>query len=238
MDEHRPLGVIQQVSDKTQGSTYRVLGLGIIENYDPSRDVFVVESADLAALTQVSTAVADETKRYEMLLYAQLTNDFRPFVQEDRVSYLASLPKRDEAFRDVLLTECDFACAICDMKFVVDNLHEAQAAHIVPKNKNGTDDPRNGLTLCRAHHWAFDAGLFTLTSDYTVVLSPLVRRADIRKLDMHGSRLAGQPIHQPQREVTRTCAASQGDRVASGAYISRLKISRGDPAFRRVTALF
>jgi hypothetical protein len=35
----------------------------------------------------------------------------------------------------------------------------------------------------------------------TVLLSPLVQRADIRKLDMHGSRLAGQPIHQPQREV-------------------------------------
>jgi hypothetical protein len=85
------------------------------------------------------------------------------------------------------------------MKFVLDNLHEAQVAHIVPKNKNGTDDPRNGLTLCRAHHWAFDAGLFTLASDYTVVVSPLVERADSRKFEM--ASLAGQALHRPQREV-------------------------------------
>ncbi|MBI5565709.1 MAG: HNH endonuclease [Chloroflexi bacterium] len=198
-DDRVSFGVIQQVTDKTEGSTYKVLGLGIVTNYNSMRDVFIVESADLSALAQVSNAIPDATKRYEMLLYAQLTNDFRPFIQEDRMSYVASQPKRDDAFREVLLTEYDFACAICDMKFVVDNLHEAQAAHIVPKNKNGTDDPRNGLTLCRAHHWAFDIGLFTLTTDYAVQLSPVVLRADIRKLDMQA--LEGQHIHQPQREV-------------------------------------
>jgi len=41
--------------------------------------------------------------------------------------------------------------------------------------------------------------LFTLASDYTVVLSPLVRRADIRKFEMMS--LNGKPLHQPQREV-------------------------------------
>ena len=49
-----------------------------------------------------------------------------------------------------------------------------------------------GLTLCRAHHWAFDAGLFTLTSDYAVELSSLVQRADIRKIEMQS--LAGKTI--------------------------------------------
>jgi hypothetical protein len=199
VDDHMPLAVIQQVTDKTKGSTYRVLGLGIITGFDSGRDVFLVESASLSALAQVSAAIEDEKQRYEVVLYAELTNEFRPFMQEDRVSYVTSLPKRDEAFREVLLTEYDYTCAICGMKFVVDRLHEAQAGHIVPKNKNGTDDPRNGLTLCRAHHWAFDAGLFTLTSDYTVVVSPLVQRADSRKFEM--ASLAGQALHRPQREV-------------------------------------
>ena len=71
----------------------------------------------------------------------------------------------------------------------------------MPKNKNGTDDPRNGLPVCRAHHCAFDAGLFTLTTDYTIVLSPLVQRADSRKFEMHGSRLAGRRMQVPKREV-------------------------------------
>ncbi len=148
---------------------------------------------------QVSAAIEDEKQRYEVVLYAELANEFRPFMQEDRVSYVTSLPKRDEAFREVLLTEYDYTCAICEMKFVVDNLHEAQAAHIVPKNKNGTDDPRNGLTLCRAHHWAFDAGLFTLTPDYVIVVSPLVQRADSRKFEMLS--LDGKRMQIPKREV-------------------------------------
>src|SRR5512135_2448156 len=137
MDDHMPLAVIQQVTDKTKGSTYKVLGLGIISGYDPKRDVFNVENADLSALAQVSAAIEDEKQRYEVVLYAELANEFRPFMQEDRVSYVTSLPKRDEAFREVLLTEYNFTCAICGMKFVVGSLHEAQAAHIVPKNKNG-----------------------------------------------------------------------------------------------------
>jgi hypothetical protein len=199
IDDHAPLAVVQQVTDKTKGSTYRILGLGIITGFDARRDVFLVESASLSALAQVSAAIQDEKQRYEVVLYAELTNEFRPFMQEDRVSYVTSLPKRDEAFREVLLTEYDYTCAICGMKFVVDKLHEAQAGHIVPKNRNGTDDPRNGLTLCRAHHWAFDAGLFTLASDYTIVVSPLVERADSRKFEM--ASLAGQALHRPQREV-------------------------------------
>jgi len=199
MDDHMPLAVIQQVADKSKGSTYKILGLGIISGYDAGRDVFIVESAELSTLTQVSAVIEDEKQRYEVVLYAELANEFRPFVQEDRVAYLASMPKRDEAFREVLLTEYDYACAICNMKFVVDNLHEAQAAHIVPKNQNGTDDPRNGLTLCRAHHWAFDTGLFTLTSDYTITVSPLVQRAESRKFEMLS--LDGQRIQLPRRDV-------------------------------------
>jgi putative restriction endonuclease len=69
----------------------------------------------------------------------------------------------------------------------------------LPKKQNGTDDPRNGLTLCRAHHWAFDSGLFTLASDYTIVLSPMVRRAESRKFELQS--LEGTHIQVPNREV-------------------------------------
>lgn len=199
MEDHVPLAVVQQVTDKAHGSTYKILGLGIISSFDPNRDVFNVESADLPALQKIGEAIPDEAKRYEMQLYAQLTNEFQPFIQEDRLSYVASLPKRDEAFREVLLTEYDYACAVCEMKFKLDNLFEAQAAHIVPKHRNGTDDPRNGLTLCRAHHWAFDQGLFTLSPKYEIVVSPVTQHAEINKFEL--MELAGKPLHQPQRDV-------------------------------------
>jgi hypothetical protein len=46
-------------------------------------------------------------------------------------------------------------CAVCDVA-----LKELlEAAHLCPFSEGGTDDPRNGLVLCRNHHRALDAGL-------------------------------------------------------------------------------
>ena len=53
MDERIPLGVFKQLTNKTDrryGSTYCILGLGLITSYDTNEDVFVVESADHSAL--------------------------------------------------------------------------------------------------------------------------------------------------------------------------------------------
>jgi hypothetical protein len=202
MDGRVPLGVFKQVSDKANrqhGSTYRVLGLGLITGYDANADVFILESADQAALEQVTGVIVEEEERYEVQLYAQLTNEFRPFVREDSVVYTVSAPKRDEAFRQVVLREYDFTCAVCEMKFRLGDLVEATAAHIVPKRKSGTDDPRNGLALCRTHHWAFDTGIFTLSDGYEVLLSPAVQQAVTRNFGLLD--LGGKPFLLPGNEV-------------------------------------
>jgi hypothetical protein len=187
MDDRTPLGVFKQLTDKTDrqhGSTYLVLGLGLITTYDSKADVFIVESADLPALEQVTRMVADERARYEVQLYAQLTNEFRPFAESEKLTHTVSAPKRDEAFREIVLSEYDFACAVCEMKFRLGDLVEATAAHIVPKRKSGTDDPRNGLALCRTHHWAFDAGLFSVSDNFGVVLSPVLKQAETRNFGL------------------------------------------------------
>ena len=198
-DERLPLAVIQQVATKRQGTAYKVLGLGIITNYDPQRDVFVVESADVTALALVSSVLPNEAQRYEVQLYAQLSNEFRPFHQIADTIYLVSATKRDEAFREVLLDEYDYACAACGRKFLFEDLFEAQAAHIIPKRVNGTDDPRNGLALCRSHHWAFDVGLWTLTPKYDVLVSPMAQKAEIRNFEL--LELDGKPLREPSRDA-------------------------------------
>ena len=201
-DEGIPLGVFKHITSKThheQDSTYLVLGLGIITAYDARSDVFIVESVDWSALERVTSVIVNEEERYEVQLYAQLTNEFRPFINEENVTYSVSAHKRDTAFRKMVLREYDFTCSICEMKFHLGELVEAQAAHIIPKRKSGTDDPRNGLALCRSHHWAFDAGIFTLADDYTILLSPIVARAETRNfelLDFQGKR-----ISLPDRQV-------------------------------------
>ena len=181
MDDRKPIGVFRQLSDKTDpkhGSTYRVLGLGLISNFDADADVFVVESIDRAALETVTETISDETLRYEVQLYAQLTNRFQPFVNEGSVTYTTTIPKRDKAFREIIVRSYDYTCAVCGMKFRWNTLVEATAAHIIPKHKNGTDDPRNGLSLCRTHHWAFDEGIFSLSENYEILLSPVIPKAE------------------------------------------------------------
>lgn len=46
-----------------------------------------------------------------------------------------------------------------------------KAAHIHQFAKSRNDDVSNGMALCRNHHWAFDQGLWTLGSNYEVVVA-------------------------------------------------------------------
>jgi hypothetical protein len=187
MDERVPIAVFRQLTDRTDrkhGSTYRVLGLGLITGYDANRDVFIIESADRVALERVTHTIADEADRYEVQLYAQVMNEFQPFVKETSITYTTTMPKRDKAFRDIVVQEYEYSCAVCEMKFHWKNLIEATAAHIIPKHHSGTDDPRNGLSLCHTHHWAFDAGIFTLSDNYEILLSPIIRDSETRHFSL------------------------------------------------------
>ena len=201
MDDRVPLGIFKQVGegDKQQGSTYLVMGLGLITNYDSKADVFVIESVDRKALEQVTKVIADEKSRYEVQLYAQLTNEFQPFIDAEYATRFTNVVKRDAAFREIVLQEYSCTCAVCEMRFKLDDLVEATAAHIIPKRKSGTDDPRNGLSLCRTHHWAFDAGVFSLTNRYEVLPSPAIDRADSKNFGLAG--MSGKTILMPKDDT-------------------------------------
>jgi len=187
MDKQVPLGIFVQETDKRNrqvGSTYRVMGLGLISQYDEKAMVFLIEAARHDILDDVTNIIPDPVERYKVQLYAQLTNDFRPFINEEKITYSVTTQKRDAAFRNMILQEYDFTCSVCQMKFRIGDLIESQAAHIVPKRKCGTDDPRNGLALCRTHHWAFDSGIFSINDNYSILVSPLVNRAEKNKFDL------------------------------------------------------
>ena len=193
-----PIGVFLQTTSKNSpsGATYRVLGLGIIADYSSEQDVFVIESIDLGGLNRVTNFIYDEHLRYETQIYAQITNKFQPFVKEENATYIVNAPKRDQAFRRIGLQEYKFACALCQMMFKLGMLTEATAAHIVPKHKDGTDDPRNGLSLCRTHHWIFDQGFFSIDDDYRVLISPFTRKAAQKNFPLE--EFEGQTILMPQ----------------------------------------
>ena len=42
----------------------------------------------------------------------------------------------------------------------------------MPRGLKGADDVRNGLALCRAHHWAFDRGVFGIDEAGKIFVAP------------------------------------------------------------------
>lgn len=59
-------------------------------------------------------------------------------------------------------------CAVCN----VETRELLEAAHIRDRSEEGSNDPRNGLVLCRNHHKAFDDGLFGVDPDTLEIYLP------------------------------------------------------------------
>ena len=99
---------------------------------------------------------------------------------------------RDKKFSDTIKKLYDYRCAICGKRrFSLKNIPEVDAAHIKPKEKGGPDDFRNGIALCKWHHWAFDGGLFSISEDRTIVVHPSIKGgADYEDLyDLEGKEI-------------------------------------------------
>ena len=57
----------------------------------------------------------------------------------------------------------------------VSNVQMVDACHIVPFSISNDDTIRNGISLSPTLHRAFDRGLISISEDYKVIVSPLVR---------------------------------------------------------------
>jgi hypothetical protein len=85
--------------------------------------------------------------------------DFRAFANNLQVHFrLVKERDRQLAFRTLVLSKQGQRCALCDLAIPA----ALDAAHVVPKEHDGSDDFRNGLALCAVHHRLFDAGLFAI----------------------------------------------------------------------------
>jgi putative restriction endonuclease len=81
----------------------------------------------------------------------------------------ASRRVRSQAFSRLVKAAYSERCAVCGVaRKDAQGRHEVQAAHIYPVELNGRDDARNGLALCRLHHWAFDGALLGIETDLVI----------------------------------------------------------------------
>ena len=99
---------------------------------------------------------------------------------------------RSLAFRKSVLTQYGNRCAICRAGLLAPTgLYVVEAAHVVPRSEWGADDVRNGIALCRNHHWAFDSGLFGVGDDLRVFVPPSVAAISENKslAILHGKKI-------------------------------------------------
>ena len=181
MEDNEPVLVLRQQTDKRSGSTYLIAGLGQILRFDANEDVFRLRGLHADEVTSYlygRSDLADDL--LETAVRLEALEEWVPIVQEERAIYRVSRLKRDAAFRDVILGNYGYTCAVTGLRFRCGTHIEAEAAHIIGKENRGPDDPRNGLALSRTAHWAFDRGIFTLSDDYEVLIHKSARDGDQR----------------------------------------------------------
>ena len=90
-----------------------------------------------------------------------------PIVQEN--------PTRSAAFRREIMRMYNYTCAICQLRILTASGESVtEAAHIIPFSVSQNDDVRNGISLCKLHHWAFDKGLISVSENYRVMIARLI----------------------------------------------------------------
>lgn len=83
--------------------------------------------------------------------------------------------KRLQGFRKCIRYLYENKCAICSQRVYDFKGNPAiDAAHIQPLGGDyGPDSLKNGISLCKLHHWAFDRGLFSINDDYSLITKPI-----------------------------------------------------------------
>lgn len=149
---------------------------------DPASVTFLVEVDD-----QGSALLADADSQW----VAEDTTARRKYVT-------AAMRRRlhQEAFRERVIRAYRTQCALCSLR------HEEllDAAHIVADSEEGEPWIRNGVSLCKLHHAAFDAFFLAVRPDYVVE----VRRDILEESDgpmlVHGlQQLNGSRLLLPRR---------------------------------------
>lgn len=77
-----------------------------------------------------------------------------PVEAEDRLGRAAS-------FRGLVLGNYDHQCCACGLRIRIPDpdVTFVDAAHLIPFAESRDDHPRNGVALCKHHHWAMDRQL-------------------------------------------------------------------------------
>ena len=137
----------------------------------PPEFITLFEFGYSAALSEEKSLEHEEFDKAFSSVDNEPKGDFSPYDEQRKTLVHSARLGRSAAFRNLVLNLYNQQCCVCNNSLVdLSGIHETEAAHIVPKRISGTDDIRNGLALCRKHHWAFDRGIFCIDDKYRIVV--------------------------------------------------------------------
>ena len=121
-------------------------------------------------------------------------------IADVRREYVTSLARRrlhQEAFRERVLRAYRNQCAFCRLR----HSELLDAAHIIPdREPEGEPVIRNGISLCRLHHAAFDRFFLAVRPDHIIeVRQDVLEEIDGPTLQHAIQGLHGQPIVLPRK---------------------------------------
>ena len=124
--------------------------------------------------------VAEDIEEYSQHLIQVAQHPFSMYREVE--SMQTEIPIRSAGFRRAIMKIYKHACAVCELNIralreesVTDTAESVtDAAHIIPFSVSHNDDIRNGISLCKSHHWAFDTGLISISETYQVIVSPFI----------------------------------------------------------------
>jgi len=106
--------------------------------------------------------------------------------------------QRAASFRGLVLVNYDHQCCACGLRIRIPepDVTFVDAAHLIPFAESRDDHPRNGVALCKHHHWAMDRQLLAPGPDARWHVS---RRVEPRRSrgEEELFRLDGQPLIPP-----------------------------------------
>jgi HNH endonuclease len=163
--------------------------LGFRPNYDPRGQFLTVHDKRLESLGGAERYVESLRSRHRISHSAESTLSERvkqelkklkdisvrdePVLTEEhaKVESKSVTAPRSAAFRVGITQLYARKCAICGLSLRTPSGNpEVESAHIYPRGLGGSDDLRNGLCLCRMHHWALDKGWMSLSDAGRVIV--------------------------------------------------------------------
>lgn len=210
MSSPKSLGQLQRVVSHATVDPDLWIFLQSPEHRQELRRALIDGYFDAEQQSHLREAVSEESQVAEYANTVLQEAKQEPFSAKwkDAPMRVAARRVRDSAFRRIIRRLYDDTCSVCGLRLLVAVTGHSvcEAAHIIPYEESSNDDPRNGLGFCPVHHWCFDEGLFTVTPEYRVVISPTIdpkRPTEDRLADLDNTeiRLPNMREYRPAPEA-------------------------------------